>query len=200
MGVLICLAGSCQVWGQAAQPVAVIDHEYEIKAKYLYYLAAFIAPTSQASTAGDSGKEIRIAVIGEAPQDFRATASLPAHSTIKDQNSPRTVKWQYFKSLAEFQAEYPREAGRFPRFVFLVGSSSGTKLDEDVTGLAEHVGDAAVVIVTEDNQKFRQLAAVNFYEDKAANRVRMQVRKSSLSSRNLTALPAFLASPAVLPY
>lgn len=196
--MLICL-GTMSGWAWAqpapAQQGVVIDREYEIKAKYLYYLAVFVKPAVPES---GTAKPLQIVVIGQPGTKFEETTRQTPYLSIKDKRSVQTVEWLIVKSLDDFKSKVPKTAP--PRIVFLLSDSAGTKLDEDVATLAEHLSDAPTMIVTEDNQKFRQTVAVNFYEDQAANRVRMQVREASLKERNLAAVPDFLKSPAVLKY
>jgi hypothetical protein len=198
VSILICLGAMTDLAkAQPApqQPVVVIDREYEIKAKYLYYLAAFVKPTNAEADTGD----IRIAVIGTPNSTFQQTTERTEFRTLRDNDQVRNVVWQTFPSLGEYEAKFPTGSPP-PRIVFLMGSRPGNSLDEDVGKIADSLKGLPVLIVTEDNQRFRQSVAVNFYEDRSANRVKMQVRERSLTERNLQALDAFLKSPAVLRY
>lgn len=192
--VLICLmAGGPSLSAQQAPAVQVIDHEYEIKAKYLYYLAQFVTP--QNSDAASSGALV-IAVIGPSTKLFQEVNKNAAYRSMRNQK----VEWRAYATVAEFIAAFPSGTPTPPRLVFLMTPPTEVSLDEVSKQATDHLSGLPVLIVTEDDDQFRKSVAVNIFEDKAANRLRMQLRQSSLRERQLQALEAFLKSPAVVLY
>ncbi len=211
IGCLGWLAIGAQLAPAQVPQVVVIDREYEIKAKYLYFLAAFVEPatppapaTPSPAPAVNSREALQIAVIGErnlTNEKLFETAGLDQYKKLRDAKGERAVKWIHFRSLQDFQ----NRAAEPWHIVFLleqplnqIGPSLGqiNELTQETVGGVERARQ--LLIVTEQNDSFRRLATANLYEDQAANRVRIQLRQASLSERRLTANAQFLASPAVI--
>lgn len=172
-------------------PVVVVDREYEIKAKYLYFLTAFVQPKAEAAS---PPAVKRIAVIGPRnPKFWETTAKyqkLPLGKTEVE------VKWVSFADVAAFK----QAAQESWDLVFLIQADAAV-IDKSLLSVSELLtGRPHVLIVTEQDDQFRKSSAVNFYEDKAANRVRIQVRLQSLDERNLVGDPGFLKNDAVIVY
>ncbi len=173
----------------AQSPPAVIDREYEIKAKYLYFLAAFIEPTNKETSR--STAPIRIAVIGPRNSTLWQTAEQPRYQRLGE----RKVEWVHLPLLVDFE----KQAKQPWNIVFLM-EAPADEVNRSLDAINQLVADQPRLIVTEQNDAFRRLAMVNFYEDQVANRIRMQIRVKSLTERNLTARPEFLQSEPVKIY
>lgn len=209
IGCLCGLAIGAQIAPAQGPQVVVIDREYEIKAKYLYFLAAFVEPTPVAAPAAPptvvaSRAALQIAVIGErksANEKLFETAALDQYKKLKDAKGERAVKWIHFKKLEDFQSR----AAEPWHIVFLLEqplNEIGPSLEKVNQLTQETVAGAPrgrqLLIVTEQNDSFRRLATANLYEDQSANRVRIQIRQASLDERRLKANAQFLSSSAVV--
>jgi|GEM_PF-6595446 len=188
---LVCLGCLTGLVAYAQAPVVVVDREYEIKAKYLYFLTAFIQPKTDSEAAPPRK---RIAVIGKPPQKFTETTQLQQKIRLAETDVP--IEWKTFANVDAFRADSRKDWD----IVFLI-EAAPSEIDATLTTLQNSIDtQKPLLIVTEQEDQFRKLAAVNFYEDKAANRVKIQVREQSLIDRGLQADAGFLKNDAVIFY
>lgn len=188
---LLVRLGSAQPQRQPQAPpqVVVIDREYEIKAKYLFFLPGFITPTAPEQPAADGQlPPLRIAIIGRSNAKLDETIN-----SLKSQKlGKRNVEWKYFASPKDFEAQ----AASDWRVVFLL-RLEGQAFDDAITKIDALTAGRSIILVTDQNDRFSKLASVNFYEDKTQNRIKMQVSQKKLEERKLNAAPNFLKHEAV---
>lgn len=184
--------------GPVIQGAVAIDREYEIKAKYLYYLAGFINPVSATSPAGASPQTApkRIAIVGPRNETLWRTVSDAKLQKLKLNGVVRNVEWKEFPTVEAFRA-----ASSEPWDIIFVMQVEPATIDRHLAAINEILGNRrGILLVSDQDDQFRRNAMVNMYEDKSANRVRIQIRPKSLEDHGLESLPAFLKHEAVLVY
>jgi len=179
-----------------AQNPPLIDKQYEIKVKYIYYLAAFIQPKP---TARDISKRnpVRIAIIGSGYAN--SIAPVLNNSALKNllhkYDDGTAIEWKGFKSAEDFLLD-----AESCHVVYLLHDNNIDKQLQKLEISDEYKAGKPVLIVTEQADSFRKFAAINFYEERSADRIRIQLRKQSLEDRNLQADPKLLSLPGILTY
>jgi hypothetical protein len=209
---VVLIAATLGLW-PGTTSAQVINREYEIKAKYLYFLAAFVQPTENPPTsAPDPNPKKRIAYILRPNTTvdalFTQTIADSRYRTLKLDGRPYTVEWVPFANVAEFE----KAAHESWAMVFLLerprpaGDNDNPDLGKDLEQVNKALNRKLqpgqesrphVLVVTDQNDSFKRAADVNFYEDNVLNRVRIQIRGASLKGRKLVPDPKFLANDAV---
>jgi len=158
-------AAACILLGAALAPAqpTTIDRQYEIKAKFLYFLAENLQRNPS-----PAGKPI-IAAVGKQQAGIQQ---------FEDTTRPlKSVDWAFYPDVAKFINAVKEKPSVQPHILFFFRDEPN-KIDEALEELDRNELKT-MVLVTEQPDRFRKVAA-NFYEDRAANRVRVQLRKSSL--------------------
>lgn len=161
--------------GQEPAPVQ-IDNQYRIKAKLLYYLPEFMTWDAPEKQKGD----VWIGVIthGDSKTDFKAEIAV---EKLKLTPSGRKVNWVLYNTVDDLIKATPTTGSRW-HLVFVMRKTEEIVL-QDLNKLDAHFSKnkkPGVVLVTEENTKFRRQAAVNFWEDVTVNRIRIQLRNTYL--------------------
>jgi hypothetical protein len=179
----------------AQAPVQVQDDQYKIKAKLLYLLPDFMTWDVLGKDEGDVW--ISIITHGQARQVFRDEIKKPS---MQKTTSGRKVNWVFHETVDALFADQPENGNRW-HIVFLLRHTDDAAA-KDLEALDKQFKTRkGVVFVTEENKQFRKLAAINFYEDVALNRIRMQLRYDPLKdSIGITPKPEMLAVDGVLVY
>lgn len=172
-----------------------IDNQYRIKAKLLFLLPDFMTWDVLEKQKGD----VWIGVIthGDARTDFRNEI---LGEKMKVTSGGRKVHWLLYDSAKELLNAAPSKASQW-HIIFSMRKNEEMVLD-DLNKLDARFGrKQGVVLVTEENTKFRSLAALNFWEDVASNRIRIQLRHKYLSDTiGVTPKPEMLAVDGVILY
>lgn len=184
-----------------AQPVVApvqINNQYKIKAKLLYFLPDFMTWSLPRQQAGD----VWIGYIhhGDTRTDFTQEI---AKDTMKVTSSGRKVHWVPFKT-ADDLIKAPLPQGALWHLIFVMQKDENAVLS-NLEKLQSHFNadkkDKGVVLITEENNRFRKLAGINFYEDVAANRIRIQLRNAYLKEQvGVTPKPEMLKIEGILVY
>jgi hypothetical protein len=162
---VVVLAGAAVGFGLAAAPALAqtLDRQYAIKATFLHYLTQHLQWTTP------PGK-VQIATVGKPQNGDLLFDQTKAGLTT-------AVQWSSHADAAALLRHAQQKPTERPHLVFLFRGDS-KPLDDAVEKLA--AGLPEVVLVTEQDDRFRKGVSINFYEDKAANRMRVQLRNSSL--------------------
>lgn len=177
-----------------AQGRTVIDRQYEVKSKLVLYLAISTHTVDQNANTEESDAPLRIAVIGEPS----TKAEEAFNATFTGTFNGRRISWTAFPTGRKFVTTSKDERDSWSVAYFLRGGSS--EIDESVDPVAEAFSGRPFLLITEQEDKFRRSAAINFYEDKAQNRMRIQLRTSTFESHGLKPAEKLLQLPGVLVY
>lgn len=185
---------------QQPAPGAAANRQIDIKIRLVYYLAAFVKPAANSPAPAAKNAPIRIVVIGSKLARDRVlnqpalNQPTPDRAPLRNLNDGNVkVHWDGYPTLDKLPDELT------PNVIYFLRDDPG--IENQLLNLpARCRAPAEVLIITEQDDKFRKEAAVNLYEDKAANRIRIQLRKSSLEDRGLKADPQLLSLQGVLVY
>ena len=172
----------------------IIDRQYEVKSKLVLYLAISTQSVDQNANAETSDAPLRIAVIGEPSTKAEEAFNVTFTGTFNG----RKIRWTSFATGQEFVTKSKEERDAWSVAYFLRGGSS--EIDDNVDPVAEAYAGLPFLLITEQEDKFRRTAAINFYEDKAQNRMRVQLRTSTFESHGLKPAEKLLQLPGVLVY
>ncbi len=151
-----------------------IDNQYRIKAKLLFLLPDFM--TWDVLEKQKSDVSIAVITHGDARTDFRNEIQT---ETMKVTPGGRKVNWVLYDTARDLLNAPASTAARW-HIIFVMRKNEEVVLD-DLNKLDARFGQKqGVVFVTEENTKFRNLAALNFWEDVASNRIRIQLRHKYL--------------------
>jgi hypothetical protein len=181
----------------AAQAPAqvVMDNQDKIKAKLLYLLPDFMIWDVLDKQKGD----VWISVIthGQTRQIFQNEIAKP---NMLKTTSGRKIHWVLHETTDALFKDQPDKGDRWHIVFLLRHTDDSTK--KDLVALDKHFGtQKGVVFVTEENTQFITEAAINFYEDVTANKIRMQLRYDPLKDRiGVTPRKEMLAVDGVLVY
>ncbi|OYW16700.1 MAG: hypothetical protein B7Z55_14110, partial [Planctomycetales bacterium 12-60-4] len=134
--IIGCILLSATIAFAQAPQVVVIDRAPEIKAKYLFFLAAFVEPMAAANASENA--PINIAVIGTRNQKFFDTVA-----TLKKVNA-RPVSWTHFADRAAFQGR----AAEAWQIVFQT-EVAATALEPALDQLNAAINGRPILLVTE---------------------------------------------------
>ncbi len=194
--------GSWSVWTPlpaVAQPPVPgqvqVNNQNRIKTKLLYLLPDFMTWDVHEKEKGD----VWIAVIthGNQRADFDNEI---AKEQLKKTKSGRTVHWVKYNTPEALLADQANQAHRW--HIIFIWRTNEKSTEKDLEVLDKHFGERkGVVLVTEENTRFFSRAAINFYEDVALNRIRMQLRNLYLRETiGVTPKEEMLAIEGVLIY
>lgn len=196
IGALLALGSGSALFPApvAAQvPVQVQDDQYKIKAKLLYLLPDFMEWKVLDKQRG----EVWISVIthGQTRTVFNNEIK-----NLSKTSSGRKINWVFHPTTDALFADKPDNGNRW-HIVFLLRHTDDAAA-KDLEALDKHFGpQKGVVFVTEESTKFRTQAAMNFYEDVALNKIRIQLRHDPLKEKfGVTPKKELLNAEGVLVY
>lgn len=178
IGALLALGSWSALWtapAAAQAPVQVQDDQYKIKAKLLYLLPDFMTWDVLDKQKGD----VWISVITHGQN--RAVFNNEIKNLSKT-SSGRKIHWVLHETTDALFKDQPEKGDRW-HIVFLLRHTDEAAA-KDLEVLEKRFGQRkGVVFVTEENVNFRMLTAINFYEDVAKNKIRMQLRHDPLKEK-----------------
>lgn len=205
--IALILLGSLAPLPRAHAQTEFINREYELKAKLVHALTAYITPENPTPPAGDppvaAPTTVRIAVVG--PQK---TSLVTQTNSLRRLGNKDTI-WTFYHSGAagaENSSESDvdqllRNISSDLRIIYLTNDTPAS-IDQKLRRINddERIAGKPVLIITEQTDAFRKTAAINLFVDQTANQLRVQVRKSQLKEHRLIANEKLYKATGILPY